>query len=71
MRPAARVQSLPPYLFAELERKIEERRKAGIEVISLGIGDPDVPTPDTVVAEAQRQVARPENHRYPSNVISE
>ena len=67
MRPAARVQSLPPYLFAELERKIEERRKAGIEVISLGIGDPDVPTPDAVVAEAQRQVARPENHRYPSN----
>ena len=67
MRPAARVQSLPPYLFAELERKIEERRQAGIEVISLGIGDPDVPTPAAVVAEAQRQVARPENHRYPSN----
>ena len=67
MRPAARVQSLPPYLFAELERKIEERRTAGIEVISLGIGDPDVPTPEAVVAEAQRQVARPENHRYPSN----
>ena len=67
MRPAARVQSLPPYLFAELERKIEERRRAGIEVISLGIGDPDVPTPDAVVAEARRQVARPANHRYPSN----
>jgi LL-diaminopimelate aminotransferase len=67
MRPAARVQSLPPYLFAELERKIDERRKAGIDVISLGIGDPDVPTPQTVVAEAQRQVARPETHRYPSN----
>jgi LL-diaminopimelate aminotransferase len=67
MRPAARVKSLPPYLFAELERKIDERRKAGIEVISLGIGDPDVPTPAAVVAEAQRQVARPQNHRYPSN----
>jgi LL-diaminopimelate aminotransferase len=67
MRPAARVQSLPPYLFAELERKIDERRRAGIEVISLGIGDPDVPTPARVVAEAQRQVARPETHRYPSN----
>jgi LL-diaminopimelate aminotransferase len=67
MRPAARVQSLPPYLFAELERKIDERRRAGIEVISLGIGDPDVPTPAPVVAEAQRQVARPETHRYPSN----
>jgi LL-diaminopimelate aminotransferase len=67
VRPAARVEALPPYLFAELERKIDERRKAGIEVISLGIGDPDVPTPAAVVAEAQRQVARPENHRYPSN----
>jgi LL-diaminopimelate aminotransferase len=67
MRIAKRVEQLPPYLFAELERKIEERRAAGIDVISLGIGDPDLPTPDLVVAEAQRQVARPENHQYPSN----
>jgi LL-diaminopimelate aminotransferase len=67
MRIARRVEQLPPYLFAELERKIEERRAAGIDVISLGIGDPDLPTPDLVVAEAQRQVARPENHQYPSN----
>jgi LL-diaminopimelate aminotransferase len=67
MRVAARVKALPPYLFAELERKIEERRRAGVEVISLGIGDPDLPTPATVVAEAQRQVARPDTHRYPSN----
>ena len=44
MRIAKRVTNLPPYLFAELERKIEERA-AGVEVISLGIGDPDVPTP--------------------------
>jgi LL-diaminopimelate aminotransferase len=67
VRVAARVQALPPYLFAELERKIEERRRAGIEVISLGIGDPDLPTPAEVVAEAQRQVARPDTHQYPSN----
>ncbi len=67
MRVAKRVQALPPYLFAELERKIEERRAAGVEVISLGIGDPDVPTPAAVVEEAQRQVARPDTHRYPSN----
>ncbi len=67
MRVAARVQALPPYLFAELERKIEERRRAGVEVISLGIGDPDVPTPAAVVEEAQRQVARPDTHQYPSN----
>ncbi len=67
MRIAARVQALPPYLFAELERKIEERRAAGIDVISLGIGDPDLPTPAPIVAEAQRQVALPDTHQYPSN----
>ena len=67
MRIAQRVTQLPPYLFAELERKIEEKRRAGVDVISLGIGDPDLPTPATVVEEAQRQVARPDTHRYPSN----
>jgi LL-diaminopimelate aminotransferase len=67
MRFARRVEQLPPYLFAELERKIAEKRRAGVEVISLGIGDPDVPTPDVVVQEVQRQVARPDTHRYPSN----
>jgi LL-diaminopimelate aminotransferase len=64
---ARRLELVPPYLFAELERKIEEKTKAGIDVISLGIGDPDLPTPQAVVAEMQRQVARPETHRYPSN----
>jgi LL-diaminopimelate aminotransferase len=67
MKFARRLELVPPYLFAELERKIEEKRKAGIDVISLGIGDPDLPTPATVVEEMQRQVARPETHRYPSN----
>ena len=67
MKFARRLDLVPPYLFAELERKIEEKRRAGIDVISLGIGDPDVSTPAAVVAEMQRQVARPETHRYPSN----
>ena len=67
MRFAARLGLVPPYLFAELERKIEEKTKAGIDVISLGIGDPDLPTPAAVVEEMQRQVARPETHTYPSN----
>ena len=48
MRIADRVTHLPPYLFAELERKIEEKRAAGVDVISLGIGDPDLPTPAAV-----------------------
>jgi LL-diaminopimelate aminotransferase len=67
MKFARRLDLVPPYLFAELERKIEKRRKAGVDVISLGIGDPDLPAPAAVVAEMQRQVARPETHRYPSN----
>ena len=68
MRFARRLDQVPPYLFAELERKIQARRKAGIDVISLGIGDPDLPSPDAVVGEMRRQVMRPENHRYPSNL---
>jgi len=67
MRFAERVSQLPPYLFAELERKIAEKREAGVDVISLGIGDPDLPTFPAVVEEAQRQVALPDTHRYPSN----
>jgi LL-diaminopimelate aminotransferase len=64
---ARRLDLVPPYLFAELERKIEEKRSAGVDVISLGIGDPDLPTPAAVVEEMQRRVARPETHQYPSN----
>jgi LL-diaminopimelate aminotransferase len=67
MKFARRLELVPPYLFAELERKIEEKTNAGIDVISLGIGDPDLPTPPAVVEEMQRQVARAETHRYPSN----
>lgn len=67
MKFARRLDLVPPYLFAELERKIEAKRRAGIDVVSLGIGDPDRPTPAAVVDEMQRQVARPETHQYPSN----
>lgn len=67
MRFSRRMDGVAPYLFAEIERKIQEKRKAGVEVISLGIGDPDLPTPAYIVEEMQRQVADPRNHRYPSN----
>jgi LL-diaminopimelate aminotransferase len=62
-----RMDNLAPYLFAEAERKIAEKRARGIDVISLGIGDPDLPTPAYIVEEMQRQVADPRNDRYPSN----
>ena len=67
MQSSKRLERLPPYLFAELERKVREKRDAGVDVISLGIGDPDLPTFPAVVEEAQRQVALPDTHRYPSN----
>jgi LL-diaminopimelate aminotransferase len=67
MRHSERLERIPPYLFAELERKVAAKRAAGVDVISLGIGDPDHPTYEPIVAAAQRAVADPSTHRYPSN----
>jgi LL-diaminopimelate aminotransferase len=67
MQPSERLERIPPYLFAELERKIAAKREAGIDVISLGIGDPDRPTPALVVEAMQEAVADAGTHRYPSN----
>ena len=65
--PSNRLQAIPPYLFAELEKRIADKRAAGIDVISLGIGDPDQPTYDYVVKAMQSAVADPATHQYPSN----
>ena len=59
MRASERLQRLPPYLFAELERKIAAKRAAGVDVISLGIGDPDTPTPAPIVDALARAAADP------------
>ena len=59
MRIAERVRTLPPYLFAAIERQIAERKAAGIDIISLGIGDPDLPTPPHVVAALAEGARRP------------
>jgi LL-diaminopimelate aminotransferase len=67
MRPSERLSRIPPYLFAELERKIAAKQAAGVDVISLGIGDPDRPTPALIVEAMQEAVTEPETHRYPSN----
>src|SRR5205807_1852471 len=67
MRSSRRLEQIPPYLFAELERKISAKRAAGIDVISLGIGDPDMPTFEPIVAAAQRAIADPSTHGYPTN----
>jgi LL-diaminopimelate aminotransferase len=67
MRPSRRLEQIPPYLFAELERKVSAKRAAGVDIISLGIGDPDTPTYAPIVAAAQRAVADPSTNTYPSN----
>ena len=67
MKPSSRLDRLPPYLFAELERKIREKKAAGVDVISLGIGDPDTPTPERVVEALAADARDPSTHQYPSN----
>ncbi|MBW3594270.1 MAG: LL-diaminopimelate aminotransferase [Actinobacteria bacterium] len=66
MRTAKRIEKLPPYLFAEIDRKVAEAKARGADIISFGVGDPDLPTPQHVVealADAARDAA---THRYPS-----
>lgn len=65
--PSKRLEAIPPYKFQELEQQIADKRAAGIDVISLGIGDPDEPTYPHVVKAMQEAVANADYHRYPSN----
>src|SRR5919112_232714 len=67
MQPSKRLERLPPYLFAELERKVREKKEAGVDVISLGIGDPDTPTPAAVSDALAGGAGDPGTHQYPSN----
>jgi LL-diaminopimelate aminotransferase len=67
MRRSSRLDRIPPYMFAELERKVRLKRAEGVDVISLGIGDPDTPTYPPIVAAMQEAVADPSTHQYPSN----
>jgi LL-diaminopimelate aminotransferase len=65
--PAKRLGAIPPYKFAELQKQVADKRAAGIDVINLGIGDPDHPTFPHVVEAMQAAVADPGTHNYPSN----
>ena len=65
MKFAKRLDTVPPYLFVEISRKIAAKKREGIEVISFGIGDPDIPTPTKVVEELRRTSLDSPNHRYP------
>lgn len=66
MRTAQRIRTLPPYLFADLDKKVAAKQGAGVDVISLGIGDPDLPTPRHVVEALREAVDDPSTHQYPS-----
>ncbi len=64
---ANRIQNLPPYLFYEINKRIAEKRAQGIDVISLAIGDPDLPTPDYILDSMWQASQDPANHRYPES----
>lgn len=63
---AKRLSKLPPYLFAEIDRMKQEAIRRGMDIINLGIGDPDLPTPPHIVKRMQEASADPRNHQYPS-----
>jgi len=65
MQFAGRIEQLPPYLFAQISKKVAAKKAMGIDVISFGIGDPDLPTPQHILDALSAAAADPANHRYP------
>ena len=65
MKTSQRLEKIPPYLFAQIDKKIDEAKEKGINIISLGIGDPDMPTLPNIVGAMHEAVYKPENHDYP------
>jgi len=63
---AERLKMLPPYLFKEIDRKKAEVKAKGVDIIDLGVGDPDLPTPPHIIEALKKAVDDPANHRYPS-----
>lgn len=68
MKESVAMQNLPPYLFARIEKKISEAKEQGIDIINLGIGDPDLPTPQHIIDRMAKSIYDPANHQYPSSV---
>src|SRR5262249_17466985 len=60
-----RLQKLPPYLFAEIDKKKKAAIERGVDLISLGVGDPDKPTPAHIIKAGQEAMANPKHHQYP------
>jgi LL-diaminopimelate aminotransferase len=66
VRSASRIEKLPPYLFAEIDRKVAEARARGADIISFGVGDPDLPTAPHIIEALEKGAEDPATHRYPS-----
>jgi LL-diaminopimelate aminotransferase len=64
---STRLEKLPPYLFVEVDKAKKELQRQGKDVIDLGVGDPDIPSPENVVRSLQREAEKKDNHRYASN----
>ena len=67
IRKAKRINELPPYLFAEIDRRKREALSRGVDLIDLGIGDPDIPTPSVIVEKLMESASKPVNYRYPNS----
>jgi LL-diaminopimelate aminotransferase len=67
MKLAKRVEALPPYLFAEISKKIAAKRAEGVDIVTFGIGDPDLPTPRHILDALHEAAEEPVNHRYPES----
>lgn len=65
MKKSARINKIPPYIFAIIDEKKAAAQAKGIDVIDLGIGDPDLPTPDFIVKKMAEEIEKPHNHNYP------
>jgi LL-diaminopimelate aminotransferase len=67
IKKSQRINELPPYLFAEIDRRKREALARGVDLIDLGIGDPDIPTPSVIVEKLLKCASKPVNHRYPNS----
>jgi LL-diaminopimelate aminotransferase len=65
MKIAQRIKNVPPYLFAEIDKKKAEAIKKGVDIINLGIEDPDQPTPDNIIKKLNESILDPKTHDYP------
>ena len=66
IEPAGRIKTLPPYLFAAIDEMKKKAIARGVDIINLGIGDPDLPTPAPIVERMRQEVSNPKHHQYPS-----